>query len=324
MNRSLVALLLVSSVALAAPVPKAKDDGKLLVLTGDNKATLHTFDGKDPKVMAEVAPGGSLRFATLSPDGKRVAFGVILPGMDGDTAIRLRAVADDKPTELVTIPGGGKNQLLPRVSVSSLFWSPDGKTLAGTFHDRFAKQKPPALSGRWTNFSIDAATGERTDLQTNTEYRAVAFTADGKGFVCTRGFEKPSENNKQMIGFETAVTPTGKVDPQVVIADPLGLQPVATFPDDKRWVVTALEESTWKVGVYTAGEKQPAWWDAEVKDTPIPVAVGPDGRRVVYALNPVWKQVQNDKVVLWVADADGKNAAKLWESNARVLSIDWR
>jgi Tol biopolymer transport system component len=317
-------LLLLPAVAVAAPVPKADDAARLLVVTADGKATLRTVDGKEAKVAAEAAPGEELLFATLSPDGKRVAYAVKLQGMDGDTAIRLRVIADNKPTELITIPGGGKGLRLPQVSVHSLFWSPDGKAVAGSFRDRFAKQ--PNSWGRLTNFRIDTASGERTNLHTVTEYRAIAFTPDGQGLVCTRQFDKPPVNSRQVTAFETAVTPTDKMAPTVVLADPLDLHPLAAFPDGKRWAVSKLEDGKeWKLGVYTAGERRPVWWDTVVKDMTIPVAVSPDGKRVVYALNPGWQKDERGKAaVVWVADADGKNVVKLWESESRVFSIDWR
>ena len=318
------ALLLLPVVALAAPVPKAKDAERLLVVTADGKATLHTLDGKEAKVVVETPKDDTLIAASLSPDGQRVAYAVERQGIDMDADICLRGIADDKPTTLATIRGNPKKWRAPQVVIHSIFWSPDGKSVVGSFSDSTAKQQPPDSWYAFTNFRIDPSTGERTPLHAVTGYGAIAFTPDGKGLVCTRKFHKPPVNNFQVTAFETAVTPTDKSDPTVVIADSLDLHPHAVFPDGKRWAVTKVEAGFIKLGVYTAGENEPVWWEADVKDWHVPVAVSPDGTRVVYALNPKWQKGQKDKAVLWAADADGKNSVKLCESESRVRSIDWR
>jgi hypothetical protein len=324
---ALLALVL-PAVALAAPVPKeVKDDAsKLLVTThGKNDAiTLLNPDGSGEERLLVAAPRAGLLNARLSPDRTRMAYATT-DRLRRAYVVWVRPLTDGVSTDLTPIDGRGH-----------FFWSPDGKRVVCTDEDENARKPGAKFEANWRSWAVDAATGKRAELDVKGEYRPFGFTPAG-GLLCVRTLDPVPVGETTGVtapARETVTTGLKEFDPQVVIPGRLNLRPLAAFPDGRRWLVSPI--GTGGLAVYTAGEKQAVAW-AEPPTEWDRVAVSPDGKRVAYSVRPdplarqrqvkAWKGPGDpppEEGELWVADADGTNAKKVWEPHQPIGFIDWR
>jgi hypothetical protein len=307
--RSLVAMLLLPAVCLAAPVPKAKSEGKLLVVTQDGKATLMNPDGGEPQVVVEVGKGELVARARLSPDGTRVVYAVRPDAKKLDAVLYVR-----------DLDGGKAKELFKVQHAAHLLWSPDGKAVYVSGLD-VEKGNQPAVKRNesWLSWTVDAATGRPTPLDAKGEYRAWGFTPKGDELLCVRTFDlRPVGKGVQAPKVETVRTKLDAFDPKGVIPAEADLTPLAALPDGERWVVYTPKE---KVGVYSAKGELTEWPDIPGDSVPH-AAVAPDGKRLAFAVHHAAKPGVRRAVL--VSDANGGDVKTVWEPKVNILDIDWR
>jgi hypothetical protein len=312
-NRSLAALLLLPTIALAAPVPKAKEGvNKLLVATEDGKLTLLNPDGTDARTVLEAGEKQWVYNARLSPDGKQVMYCLRPVGDPSDgtpTTLHLLDLDTKKSAEVISIPH----------TPMHLFWAPDGKSVYGNSRDPSANPNP-GRPADWSNWRIDVVTGRKTDLTLPAEYRAWGLGPKDGELIFLRHYLANVGGGRSVGRVDTVTSTVSEFDPKEVFPGALELYPLATFPDGKRWIV---QWPPTKIGAFTVGDEKPTRWDKLPKYAGEAFAISPDGKRIAFqVLN---RQVGNtDPATLWVCDADGTNAKQVWESKARGLAIDWR
>lgn len=299
--RPLMFALLLPAVALAAPVPKAKSAGKLLVSTSDGKVTLMNPDGTEAKVVAEAGEGERLVQAKLSPDGSRVVYAVRPDAKKLQVVLHVREVAGGKAKEMFNL------QHLSRV-----FWSADGKAVFASGLD-IEKGNLPAANRYecWASWQIDPTTGQPTPLDAKGQYRAWGWAADGTELLCVRTFDmRAVGKGVQAPKVETVRTKADKFAPEVAIPAEVDQVPLAVLPDGKRWVVKTAADG---LAVFSTADGVKAWADFE-KTSVVAVAVSPDGKRVAVGTQPK----------LFTADPDGGDRKTVWEPKANIVDIDWR
>jgi hypothetical protein len=299
--RPVLFALLLPAVAVAAPVPKAKDAGKLLVSTSDGKVTLMNPDGSEAKVVAEAAEGERLVQAKLSPDGTRVVY-----------AVRPNATKLDAVLHVREVGGGKAKEVFKLQHLSRVFWAADGKAVVASGLDVEKGNQPAANRHEcWASWQVDTATGQPTPLDAKGQYRAWGWSADGKVLLCVRTFDlRAVGKGVQAPKIETVRTQPDKFAPEVVIPAEVDQVPLAALPDGKRWVLKTTNDG---LAVYSAAGGLKAWADFE-KTFVVCVAPSPDGKRVAVGTQP--------KLV--TADPDGGDRKTVWEPKANIVDIDWR
>lgn len=284
-----VLALAVPAVAFAAPVPKEGDAGVLLVSAG-GEVTRMNPDGSDAEALFRDKYAGD-DFA-LGPAGKRMGY-LKHDWWTRNTTVGVRT-ADGERVPLLTVDD----------RVGRVVWSADGKSLYCCVHP----DGMPVTT--WKCCAIDVATGKRTTfgVPAGAELVGVAPTTGDLILTIPGGAD----------GLATVTTPPTKYDPTEAIPAKLGVEPLAAFPDGKRWLVRA----NGGVGLYTAGEKAVAAWE---KAANVPVgAVRPDGKRVAYIAAISTRDFTPPTYELWTADPDGTNAKKVTESDKPVTRVEWR
>jgi hypothetical protein len=301
-------LLLLPAVALSAPVPKVKGEGKLLVSTDDGKVTLMNPDGSDPKVVAEAGEKEQLLLARLSHDGKQVVYAVSTQTKGTPDAVRVKSVAGGESTELCKVKWVGR-----------LFWSKDGKTVYGCGIDE-AIQKPGVPNYEcYVSWRLEAATGKRTELDMTGEYQPFGLTPAGDELLCLRQYgRRQIHPGTSAANIETVKTGPDKFAPEVLIPADVDAGGMAALPDGERWVVHTRDG---KLGTYSAkaGVKE---WDAFPAYSTLRVTVGPDGKRVAVMSQDNNAGSKPGKVVL--TGLDGGDLKTVWEPKARIVDLDWR
>jgi dipeptidyl aminopeptidase/acylaminoacyl peptidase len=309
-NRTLVALLLLPAVALAAPVPKEGKDESKLYLTIGGKITRMNPDGTGQGVVCDKGTGHD---DSLSPDGKWIV------GVKRDNS-------KDRHFVMLREPGGKPKEAVQVSYTASVRWSADGKSLYGIDQHLRPSPKGGKVEAGRRCWRYVIATEQFTEMDIPKDYDLRRETPDGKGVVYEQTTGKQEvEPNVLMSKLQTVVSPLEKFEPKVVIPEEVNVSPVAAFPDGKRWLVIDITPYKRKVGVYTTGEKKPEWWGVKVG---LPAfAVSPDGKRVAYTTRAEQEDSavrKPDEYQLWVADGDGKNAKKLATFDDYVTHIDWR
>lgn len=306
MNRTLVALLLLPIVAYAAPVPKVEKAENKLYVTIDGRIVRMNPDGTgEEKLFDDAHAGGDMR---VSPDGKSVVyFKYPKPARNCELGVR----------EL----GGDPKHLATFERRPDVFWSADSKTLLGYEVDRKTKPPPP-YEECWKNWSLDVATAKRTDLDVPVQFYIWKLRPDGKDFYFfgTNGKKQTGPGVFHVL-TELAVD-VSKGEPKILIPADLGLIPKAAFPDGKRWVVKRTHKCEW--GVYTAGDKDAVLWNVEGGCWPDAVAVSPNGKQVVYAIDIAGKGDRERQVELRTSDPDGKNSVTILKTDKYIKYIEWR
>lgn len=280
------------AVALAAPVPKESDGGKLLVSAG-GRVTMMNPDGSDAEVLFHDKYAGD--DVALGPAGKRMGY-VKLDWWTRNTTVGVRT-ADGERSPLLTVED----------RVGRVVWSADGKVLYCCVHPDGMPVKT------WKCCALDAATGKRATF-------GVPAGADLVGVMPATGdliLTVPGEGD----GTATVTTPATKYDPTAVIPAKSGAEPLAAFPDGKRWLVRS--SATPGVGVYTTGDKAVTAWEKNTT-TATAGAVRPDGKRVAYVATVITRDLAPPTYELWTADPDGTNAKKVMESDKPVERLEWR
>jgi hypothetical protein len=285
-------LFLLPAVALAAPVPKAGKGENKVYVTSDRRVVRMNPDGTGLEKLFDDKYAGDDYYA--SPDGTRV---VSQDWKDNRAWVSVRE-------------SGGEPVRLAKLNrtTNAVYWSADGKTL---FAQAWDEKWPPA--GTWWSELIDAKTGERTKLDAPGDCVPWGF-APGGDLLFTRQDRRSGRR-------ELLTSPAANFDPTVVLPTDLDVEPLAVFPDGKRWLVRRERERG--IGVFKTGEAEVTYWAGE-KWYSDAAAVSPDGTRVAFEN---WHSIPKEKRFehdLWVADADGKNAKKVFTSAKNITRIDWR
>ncbi len=298
MNRTLVALLLLSAVALAAPVPKAEKGENKLYVTLDGRIVRMNPDGTGEEKLYDDKHAG--HDCCTTADGKRAVS---------------RDWSDKKFVVSVREEGGVS---MPVAFLNSqnnvVVWSAvEGKL--------FTTDCAPSNPKEQWSMLIDTKAGETKKLDAPGQCRPWGFTPKGDLlYARANGFLRKGQNGG-FTRYELVASPAAKFDPTVVIPAEADVTPLAVFPDGKRWLVTRLGGEG--VGVYKTGDSEARFWDVEDR-SPAVAAVRPDGKRVAWVY---WRRTDDDTrhvFDLWTADAEGKNAKKAHTFEKEPTRLDWR
>lgn len=166
MSRALVpaAALAALVVLLPAGAAQAAADGPIAVVRGTTLSLQPTAGGPATERLTGLAQGSPL---AASRDGRRLAF--------------LTAATDDSSHLSIagTSAGAAKTVVLKNVSVNSLAFSPDGRTLAIT-----AFRRSDNSAGHVFPYLYRIATGRLTSLRTKVRYAFdLEFAPDGRSLV---------------------------------------------------------------------------------------------------------------------------------------------
>lgn len=310
MNRSLAGLLLLPAVALAAPVPKEGKDESRLYMTIGKKIISIAPDGTDEKIVCDQ---GVSNDDQLSPDGKWIVGVRHNPGKD-------------RHSLMLREPGGKSKEVLLVSHRASVIWSADSRSLYGTDQMLVENGKGALVEAGRQCWRYELETDKQTMLDIPEKYTFLRETPDGQAWVCAEktGIKRIDE---QTLIEKSAIVVTGaaKFVPKVLIADEVDVFPLTMFPDGKRWLVSEVTPYEHDIGVYTLGEKKPVWFGLKAHYAGL--AVHPRGKRVAYATNDLFPEEgkrRPNKIELWVADTDGKNAKKIFGCKEDLYHLVWR
>lgn len=281
---------------------------------------LHTVnpDGSDvqtlPAMAAQDMPNYQSNSARLSPDGKRLAFGLAdlrQGGAHPPSRILLRNLADSQPAEAVVS--------IPNTEMYQWLWSPDGKQLAyqtwdgqdGTFGYR--------------NWIVDLGTKESREVKTpryqyeGKDYYSIiqGWSPDGKwlltyggGFHLVRpdGSEARKVSDTQQIwGARCRFAPDGK---RILFV---------RHNDNKSDSVHILNLATGKESTVVQG----------LNFMDITACWSPDGKRIAFSMTLRENDNRGTETSLNVIDTDGQNAMtvitdKHQPNQVTLVLTDWR
>jgi dipeptidyl aminopeptidase/acylaminoacyl peptidase len=318
----LLALPLLRTDSAASADEPAKDAPKEGIILFDRNVRLASVkpDGSDEKYYSK-NDGESpvLGDARLSPDGKRVAYGIrnneIKEG-DAPSKIYVRALTDPHPKEDLGMEG------------MWWCWAPTGKELVVV---SLAMDEKKGLVA--TNWLVDIQTKNWTELKLPANQLVTDFSPDGK-WLLTTAIDLNAEKKTQDIKMHV-IKPDGSEDR--TLATP-GLH--AAFgrisPDGKKVLFIASDpEKKEVIGLYvmdlTGGK--PRRVDEAMNSEIMGACWSPDGKRIAY----IWRQHDaklkaDDDVAsfLIVADLDGKNAKTILTEQGKgpgmitLMNPDWR
>lgn len=310
MNRSFAVLVLLPTVALSAPVPKEGKDESRLYMTIAKKIISIAPDGTDEKIVCDQ---GVSEYDQLSPDGKWIVGVKHNPGKD-------------RHSLMLREPGGQSKEVLLVSHQASVLWSADGKSLFGRDQKLVEGGKGGLVEAGRQCWRYELDSGKQTMLDIPEKYTLIGETPGGQDWVCA---EKTGTKriDEQTLIEKSALVVTGaeKFEPKVLIADEVDVFPRRMFPDRKRWLVSEVTPYERDIGVYTLGEKKPLWFGLKAHYAGF--AVHPSGKKLAYATAELFPQDgkrRADKIELYVADADGKNAKKIFGSDKDIFHLDWR
>jgi hypothetical protein len=308
-SRTLLALLLMPAFALAAPVPKAGKDESRLYMTIGKKVISIAPDGTDEKTVCDKGEG----YDELSPDGKWVVGVRHNPGKD-------------RHSLMLREPGGKSKEVLLVSHQSSVLWAADGKSLYGMDQKLVEGGKGGLVAAGRQCWRYELDSGKQTMLDIPEKYTIRSETPGGKQLLCSQTTGTKRIDEQTLIRKSALViTAADKFEPKVLIADEVDVFPMAMFPDGKRWLVGEVTPYMHDIGVFTLGEKKPVWWGLKAHFAGC--AVSPNGKRVAYWLHHDQDEKtapKREEYELWVADADGKNAIKIYTADKWVNRLHWR
>ena len=324
----------------AQPVPKPRPKAAVkpvnkLVVWRQQQAVILDADGKNEKVLFELAKFERIQDPKLSPDGKTVAYmSHILP------------VPKDLPPEghlvytVMLRDANGANPVDLKVAGQTVAWSPDGKELLVTEFEDFI---PEDGAPKATTTVVNAASRKTTDLPLPAGHIATAFAPDGKKVVTLftdLSGEKPvaatclvSRDGKEVttltdpkfLALYGRLSPDGK---QVLF---MGLPAPAKVPEGP------IGENA-RLFIQPVGGKPVAVPDVPLNAELMGLSWSPDGKKIAY----VWRQKHAEKAEdgkpdereteshLSVCDADGKNHKTILTEKGRsrwhmtLFGVDWR
>lgn len=295
--------------------PPAGEPEKLVIEEERGAVHLINPDGTGLQLVATYPPKHNLITAKLSPDRKRLAYAVEPTWDKPEVFIRVKDVDRDAVTELAKVQ-----------HVEHLFWSPDGKTLFGSGMDRTARDQE---GSRWwecyTNWAINADTGEMTPLRLPSNYRAWGFAPNGK-LICVREFDNRGPDGYPLgkgDDYETVQTGLDDFRPEVVIPHEQKLKPLALLPDGKTWVVRGEGVQFF---TFITGKAEPKPWPWKCRWAHRAV-VSPDGSRVVVLFSPFSGDdggPDRSRYGLRTLTPDGSDEKLVWKPEASISTFDWR
>ena len=273
-------------------------------------------DGSDRRLILEQAASERIRTLKLSPDRRCVVYAmernvesVRVVSFKEEHLVRVLNLETGKTSDLVAVQGG-----------PDLFWSADGTAVYGSGTDHEAEEKNNEKGvWYWLNWRVDLDTKTFHRLDTPNEYRAWGVTpTDGK-LIYTRHLPPiRRENGVTDWPVETAVSPADVFTPKVVIPATALVEPLAVFPDGRRWMVRI---GAGRFGVYTQGESESKAWDWQVKAVGS-ATIAPDGERVIVTYAPFVRFDEETGLRSYLPDGTG--GVQVWDSRAWVSSVDWR
>lgn len=301
----------------AAPEEAAAGPGRIYYHRGYE---LHAIDpdGNNDQGLPNLAMKDLLNYqmnsARLSPDGKRLAFGLAdlrQGGAHPPSQILLRDLSNSEPGEAVVS--------VPNTEIYQWIWSPDGKKLAyqtwdgqdGTFGYR--------------NWIVDLGTKESRELKTP------RYQYEGKDYYST--IQGWSPDGKWLLtyggGFHL-LRPDGSDGRKVSDTQNIWAARCRFAPDGKRILYVGSNENKGDaihVLDLTTGRSKVVVEGANFMD--ITACWSPDGKRIAYTMTLKDNNQRGTETSLNVVDADGQNAKAVLtdkhEPNQVTLVLtDWR
>jgi hypothetical protein len=320
----------------ASPAPPPRPAARWPLPTGPNKIlfwrdgylTLIDPDGTNEKRVSEDRGEFHPETATLSPDGKTLAFLVLKQPHVGRheperALLYARGIGEEEP-------GADLG-----VECRTFLWAPDGTALACTSLVEGPDNKPPVA----THFLVDVRTKERTALALPGDHVITDWSRDGRYFLTTRLSADPKGPSARLYLMNRDGSEHKALTPANRPAEGGRLSPAVD-----RVLYTALtpgEKGNGKSGQRLSVLDLATGRPAAVADTPLNGTLegycwSPDGKRIAYA----WREVHAgtfEEVKGWetwshlvVCDPDGKNqktiASEKGDSpwNLTIGSVDWR
>jgi dipeptidyl aminopeptidase/acylaminoacyl peptidase len=313
--------LLRTDSAASADEP-AKDAPKEGIILFDRNVRLASVkpDGSDEKYYSK-NDGESpvLNDGRLSPDGKRVAYGIrnneIKEG-DAPSKIYVRALTDPHPKEDLGVEG------------MWWCWAPTGKELVVV---SVAMDEKKGLVA--TNWLVDIQTKNKTELKLPANHLVTDFSPDGK-WLLTTVIDLDADQNAQKVRMHL-IKPDGSEDRGL---ETPGLHAAMgrISPDGNKVLFIAVDpQRKLAVGLYVVDVERgkPRRVDEAMNSELMGACWSPDGKRIAY----IWRQHDekfkaDDEVesFLIVADPDGKNAKTILTEKGKgpgmitLMNPDWR
>jgi Tol biopolymer transport system component len=307
------------------PAPKPKEERILYWWKEGRLATIRP-DGKDIKWITEAARPGyhpAAQGACLSPDGRRVAYGITKnpapPPQDQDGTARLYIKdLDDK--------GLGVDM---GVDAHLWVWSPDGTQLAIAKWDREAEKQMKMVASHWL---MDVKTKEKTELKIPDGHVITDWSLDGKWFLTTSITAPPNNKDAPPLLQLNLVKREGAEVRRLGKAD-LSAAMGRLSPDGKKVLFMKMgdKRGEGQLCVMTLADGKIQQASQELNAELLGYCWSPDSKRIAY----VWRQknpMPNGRTesFLMIVDADGKNPVTLLSEKSdnqgmiTLSSPDWR
>jgi Tol biopolymer transport system component len=280
-------------------------------------------DGKDRKWVTEAAGPGyhPVADACLSPDGRRVAYGITKnpapPPQDQDGTSHLYIKALDG--EGLGVDMG--------IDAHVWVWSPDGGKLVVAKWDREAEKQMKIVVSHWL---MDVKTKEKTELKIPDGHIITDWSRDGKWFLTISITAAPAKEDAPPLSQLNLVSQDGMVIRR------LG-KPSAAMgrlsPDGKKVLFMKMgdKRGEGQLCVMTLADGKIQQASQELNAELLGYCWSPDSKRIAY----VWRQKNpmpngQTESFLMIVDADGKNPVTLLSEKSdnqgmiTLSSPDWR